>query len=66
MAQTTDYAPLPNPTAPPDYRRRVRSHLRHPLENLCLVLAILGTLVLWGFAGYEVVSAAIDQRQQEH
>lgn len=65
MAQTTDYAPLPNPTAPPDYRRRVRSHLRHPLENLCLVLAILGTLVLWGFAGYEVVSAAIDQRQPD-
>lgn len=55
----------PGPTAPPGYRRGVRSHLRHPLENLCLVLVILGSFVVWAVAGYEVASAVIDRRQPD-
>jgi Zn-dependent protease with chaperone function len=43
----------------------VRSHLRHPLENLCLVLVILGSLVVWVVAGYEVVSAVVDRRDPD-
>ncbi len=52
---------LPAPPQP-DHARAVRTRLRHPLENLCLVLAIMGTLLLWGLAGYELSSAAIENR----
>lgn len=47
---------------PPGHAGAVRTHLRHPLENLCLVLAILGTVLLWGLAAYELSSAAIENR----
>ena len=53
------------PFAPPGFRRRVRSHLRHPLENLCLVLVILGSFVVWTFCGYEISSAVIDRRSPD-
>jgi hypothetical protein len=51
--------------APDDHRRAVRSHLRHPLENLCLVTVIVGSLVVWGLAGFEVVSATAERRQPD-
>ena len=47
------------------YRRSVRSHLRHPLENLCLVIVILGSFVVWSLAGYEVASAIVERRQPD-
>ncbi|GAA2738771.1 M48 family metallopeptidase [Pedococcus aerophilus] len=53
------------PFAPPGFRRRVRSHLRHPLENLCLVLVILGSVVVWSFCTYEITSAIIDRRDPD-
>jgi Zn-dependent protease with chaperone function len=72
MAQQTHPFPAPQgfqgppgPTAPTAYRRGVRSHLRHPLENLCLVLVILGSFVVWAVAGYEVASAVVDRRQPD-
>jgi Zn-dependent protease with chaperone function len=71
MAEQTQYAPPTepapggSPTAPTGYRGRVRSHLRHPLENLCLVLVILGSFLVWSVAGYEVASAIIDRRQPD-
>jgi Zn-dependent protease with chaperone function len=67
MAEQIQYATAP-PTSPPDresYRRLMRSHLRHPLENLCLVIVILSSFVVWGLAGYEVVSAVIERRQPD-
>jgi Zn-dependent protease with chaperone function len=51
--------------APPGYRTQVRSHLRHPLENLCLVVVILGSFLVWSISTYEVVSAIIDRRQPD-
>jgi Zn-dependent protease with chaperone function len=51
--------------APEDHRRAVRSHLRHPLENLCLVTVIVGSLVVWGLAGFEVVAATAERRQPD-
>jgi Zn-dependent protease with chaperone function len=72
MAQQTHPLPAPQafqgppaPPAPTAYRRGVRSHLRHPLENLCLVIVILGSFVVWTVAGYEVASAVIDRRQPD-
>lgn len=56
---------LPPVGPPPGYRGRVRSHLRHPLENLCLVLVILFSFVVWGVSGYEVASAIIDRREPD-
>lgn len=50
------------PAAPPG-RREVRARLRHPLENLCLVVAVLGTLLLWGYAIAELYSAAVEARE---
>jgi Zn-dependent protease with chaperone function len=50
---------------PPEYRRAVRSHLRHPLENLCLVIVIIGSFVVWGLAWFEVVSAMTERRQPD-
>ena len=66
-AQSTRYAEPtpPHPGAPTGYRRSVRSHLRHPLENLCLVLVILGSIVVWSVAGYEVASAVVERRQPD-
>jgi Zn-dependent protease with chaperone function len=68
MSEQTQYAPnagQPSPVPPPEYRRSVRSRLRHPLENLCLVLATLGTLTLWVFAGYEIASAIVERREPD-
>ena len=53
------------PPVPPGYRTQVRSHLRHPLENLCLVVVILGSLAVWAISGYEVASAIIDRREPD-
>lgn len=47
------------------YRKQVRSHLRHPLENLCLVLVVLGSFLVWAISTYEVASAIIDRRQPD-
>ncbi len=54
----------PAPEAPPampaptvEYKRAVRVALRHPLEILCLVLAILGNVVLVVVAAVQVVRA---------
>jgi Zn-dependent protease with chaperone function len=58
------YQPYP-PVPPRGYRRSVRSHLRHPLENLCLVLVILGSFVVWSVCGYEVASAVVERRQPD-
>lgn len=55
---------LPAPSHP-DQARTVRTHLRHPLENLCLALAVLGTLALWSLAGYEVFWAVVESRQPD-
>ncbi|MFC8504326.1 M48 family metallopeptidase [Pedococcus sp. NPDC057267] len=71
MAEQTQYAPPVGPTGPmgpmfpPGYRRGVRTHLRHPLENLCLVLVLLGSVLVWSFAGYEVASAVVERRQPD-
>ena len=56
---------LTPPGPPPGYRGRVRSHLRHPLENLCLVLVILFSFLVWAVSGYEVASAIIDRREPD-
>jgi Zn-dependent protease with chaperone function len=50
---------------PPGYRKGVRTHLRHPLENLCLVLVLLGSVLVWSLAGYEVASAIVERRQPD-
>src|SRR5690349_3115744 len=60
---TTPYALPPGP--PPGYRKQMRSHLRHPLENLCLEVVILGSLLVWAISTYEVTSAIIDRRQPD-
>ena len=71
MAEQTQYAPPVGPTGPmtpmfpPGYRKGVRTHLRHPLENLCLVLVLLGSVLVWTFAGYEVASAIVERRQPD-
>ncbi|MDR6861701.1 M48 family metallopeptidase [Phycicoccus sp. 3266] len=71
MAEQTQYAPPVGPTGPmgpmfpPGYRKGVRTHLRHPLENLCLVLVLLGSVLVWSFAGYEVASAIVERRQPD-
>ena len=81
MAEQTQYAPptggsfgppLPpgpaapsGPSFPSGYRRTVRTHLRHPLENLCLVLVILGSVLVWTLAGYEVASAVVERRDPD-
>ena len=57
--------PPSTPSAPPGYRKQMRSHLRHPLENLCLVVVILGSFLVWTISTYEVVSAIIDRRQPD-
>lgn len=66
MSEPIQYAAPPaTPGVAPSldgYRRQVRSHLRHPLENLCLVLVILGSFLVWSICGYEVASAVIDRR----
>jgi len=65
--QSTRYAEptSPDPGPPTGYRRSVRSQLRHPLENLCLVLVIFGSIVVWSVAGYEVASAVVERRQPD-
>jgi Zn-dependent protease with chaperone function len=72
MAEPTFQPPLPSPTPgtgtatfPPGYRKSVRTHVRHPLENLCLVLVILASFVVWSVAGYEVASAIIERREPD-
>lgn len=73
MAEQTYHPPVPAPgayqpyppTPPHGYRRSVRSHLRHPLENLCLVLVILGSFLVWAVCGYEVASAFVERRQPD-
>jgi Zn-dependent protease with chaperone function len=55
----------PTATFPPGYRKTVRTHVRHPLENLCLVLVILGSFLVWSVAGYEVASAVAERRQPD-
>ncbi|GAB3447498.1 M48 family metallopeptidase [Phycicoccus ginsengisoli] len=74
MAEQTQYAPPVGPSGPsgqsgplfaPGYRKGVRTHLRHPLENLCLVLVLLGSVLVWSVAGYEVASAVVERRQPD-
>jgi hypothetical protein len=58
MSEPIQYAappvpPSPTPAgSPPGHRKQMRSHLRHPLENLCLVVVILGSLLVWAISTY--------------
>lgn len=62
---STSYGTTHRPGVPNDVRRAVRSHLRHPLEILALVLAVAGSLVVLGIAVTALASALRERRSPD-